>query len=1144
MHRPVKLRIPIEHLFRESPAAAFFPPMETPLTVIVCLLAVFTAALLAYRAGRLSVPVHQAEPEKSDVAPAAEEAPEAPEPPKDIHALAADLDDLWSKAPTLEGARRSTAFREAVAAVATAHGDEDLLGFARRGEAMVAVLALEALATRETTGAGRFQSSLVARIDSTSGIHREHAFTLLHESARGPVVPPVLAMIHRNLCSWDDAEAAEALREFIDHRKAAGEAPTFGKPMPKLSSWDRSNFEDIFRRLPDELADPLREEMKGAGGEGKWQKFLAGFARLLEPVGDTLDDGSPLVGTPALDKAAERLADMLAGGDTIQPPLLIGDEGCGKSALIRLVVKHLQQAGYTVFEASGPDIVSGQCYLGDLEKRVRSMIEALENEKFVWLVPSLADLVHAGKTRSSEAGVLDLVMPALQRGGTRVLAEVRPGVLDKLLGEAPRIASAMTLVRIDAPGPAESIAMVAEWLARHRGERTTTVKASAAQLGEALMLAGQYFPGPALPGRLFKLVRAAFHHAVAAGGGARELDRGLLLESIAAATGMPIELLDENRPLGLDTLRGHFSASVMGQPEAVDALVARLAMMKAGVTDPTRPLGVFLFAGPTGTGKTELAKCLSTYLFGSPDRMLRIDMSEIRSGTLDRLTGAPSTGEANSLASRIRQQPFAVILLDEFEKADPAAWDLFLQVFDDGRLTDAAGNTADFRQSIIILTSNLGAKVAQGVPLGFGAGAAAEFRAEEIDKAIAEAFRPEFVNRIDRVLCFRPLSRDTMRAILSAELRKALGRRGLRQRPWVIEIDATATDFLLDKGFSPTLGARPLQRAIDRHLLGPMAEAVVRGELPDAEDLVFIYAKDGRLRWDLASGEIPALATSDPGELPSLTLRQMALGPAGSREEIDALRGRLVDLTGLIELESFHQRRANIFESMAGEGFWNSPGRFAILGEAEYLDRIESATRSASKTVERLASQPAGGPAIRSLVSKMALRLHLLENAWHDAGEGKSSAAWIALQPMEDTPKCTAFAAALAGMIEGWASQRDMDIKPLAIDGWQRAWSVEGFAALRILEAENGLHIAEEGGLGETARVQIAVAAQIPGPESLLPGPISVVAAKALHDAHSREIVRRYQDRPTPLVRDRRRNFRTGRLDLVLAGHFDLMNGA
>lgn len=1119
--------------------------MEVPLTVLACLIAVLAAAHFAWHAGRMAAPAPKSDPEDLQPPPALEEIEPSPQPekPKPIHELASDLDEAWGKAPTLDAARRATAFRGAVDSVAASdHSEADLFGYVRRGDGLVAVLALEALTSRPSTNADALPKALIARIESTSGTHREHAFALLHESATGPVVPAVMEMIHRNLYSWDDAEPADALSAFLENRIAADETPNFGETPPKLENHDFDNFEDIFRRLPGHLAAPLREALSGAGDGGKSREFLASFARILEPVTEWLEDGTPLIETPALIRFADHLTEMLIGGDAVRCPLLLGEEGCGKSTLVRLVVKRLQAAGYTVFEASGPDIVSGMCYVGDLEKRMRRMIDALEKEKLVWLVPSLSDLIPAGRTRSSEIGVLDLALPALIRGGIRMIAEVRTGVFDKVLGESPRIANAMTPVRLEAPADEETITLAAEWLSRHCGERGTTLRASPAQMNEAMLLASQYFPGPALPGRLFKLIRAAFHHATSAGGGTRELDRPLLLESIAATTGMPIELLDDARPLDLDAVRNHFEATVMGQPEAVDALTARLAMIKAGVTDPTRPLGVFLFAGPTGTGKTELAKCLTTYLFGSPDRMLRIDMSEIRGGNLERLTAAPSTGGSTSLASRIRQQPFSVILLDEFEKADPAAWDLFLQVFDDGRLTDAAGNTADFRQSIIILTSNLGARIAQGVPLGFGAGSAPEFRAEEIEKAIAEAFRPEFVNRIDRVLCFRPLSRETMRAILSAELRKALARRGLRNRPWIVEIDATATELLLDKGFSPTLGARPLQRAIDRHLLGPLAEAVVRGELPDGEDLVFLYAKENRLRWDLASTDATASPVPDPGELPLLTLRQMVLGPAGSRDEITALRRRLDDLEALIELDAFHQRRATIFERMADDDFWTSADRFAVLGEAEYLDRIESAARAARQTVDRLASQPESTAATRSLIAKMALRIHLLEHAWHDAGEGKSSAAWIALRPADDVPKSTTFADSLASMIENWAAQRDMEVRPLAVKGWQRAWSIEGFAALRILELENGLHLAEEGGLGETAAVQIAVIAQPPGPESLLPEPSAALAARLLEMAATRDLVRRYQEHPTPLVRDRRRDFRTGRLDLVLAGHFDLMN--
>lgn len=1117
--------------------------METLLTVLTCLLAVFAATFLAWRAGRMSAstPSQIAEPETEPVSENKEEATE-PTKPKKIDDYATDLDDVWGKSPSVEAARAAAPFSEAVSAIAAAdYTDADLLGYARRGGELVSVLALEALAVRPDQDADAYQKVLIVKIEDSSGIQREHAFFMLHRTNRSPLVPAVMSLIHRSLYAWDDAEAAEALAAFLDMRRLAGEALTFGQPMPKLVGYDRDNFEDIFRRMPEPLVATFREEMKNSQEDQKWQPFISAFARILDPVVDSLDDGTPLVETPELIKAAATLETMLIGGETIRCPLLLGDEGCGKSALVRLLVKRLQAAGYAVIEASGPDIVSGQCYLGDLEKRMRSMIQTLEKEKLVWLVPSLADLVHAGKTRSSESGVLDLVLPALMRGGIRMVAEVRPGVLDKLLGVAPRIATVMTPVRIDAPDAREAIDIATSWLARHRGERGSTVTATAAQLNEANLFADQYFPAVSQPGRLFKLLRTAFHQAAARGRGSRELDRALLLESIAATTGMPIELLDEVRPLDLDALRSRFNHSVMGQSEAVDALVARLAMMKAGVTDPSRPLGVFLFAGPTGTGKTELAKCLTSYLFGSPDRMLRIDMSEIRSGNLERLTGSPSAGDANSLASRIRQQPFSVILLDEFEKADPAAWDLFLQVFDDGRLTDASGNTADFRQSIIILTSNLGARVAQGVPLGFGAGSAPDFRAEEIEKAIADAFRPEFINRIDRVLCFRPLSRETMRAILAAELQKALARRGLRQRPWLVEIDTTATEFLLEKGFSPTLGARPLQRAIDRFLLGPLAEAVVRGDFPEGEDFVFLYAKDGRLRWDLASADA---AVSEPAssELPTLTLRQMALSPAGSRAEIAVLSDRLDDLCGLIELDAFHQRRAEIFSRMSDDGFWNAADRFIVLGEAEYLDRIESAVRAARQTVERLANQPEGSQAKRSLIAKMALRIHLLEHAWQDAGEGKSSAAWIGLRSLEDTPKSRIFAATLAAMIESWAVRRDMEIKPMKCSGWHRAWAIDGFAALRILELEHGLHVAEEGGLGETATVQISVAAQPYVPESLLTEPSSTLAAKALERSASHDILRRYQEYPTPLVRDRRRDFRTGRLDLVLAGHFDLMS--
>ena len=236
-----------------------------------------------------------------------------------------------------------------------------------------------------------------------------------------------------------------------------------------------------------------------------------------------------------------------------------------------------------------------------------------------------------------------------------------------------------------------------------------------------------------------------------------------VLATITERSGLPASLLDERERLDVDGLRAFFTSRVIGQPEAVECMVERVALIKAGLTDPTRPQAVLLFVGPTGTGKTEIAKALAEYLFGSGDRMIRLDMSEYQNpGSARRMLGDGELDDA-SLVARIRRQPFSVVLLDEFEKAEPGVFDLFLQVFDDGRLSDPRGEAADFRHAVIIMTSNLGAKVVTG---GLGFSPTTGFAEASVSAAVTRAFRPEFLNRIDRTVVFRPLSRPVMREIL------------------------------------------------------------------------------------------------------------------------------------------------------------------------------------------------------------------------------------------------------------------------------------------------------------------------------------------------------------------------------------------
>lgn len=320
-----------------------------------------------------------------------------------------------------------------------------------------------------------------------------------------------------------------------------------------------------------------------------------------------------------------------------------------------------------------------------------------------------------------------------------------------------------------------------------------------------------------------------------------------LLVTLSQLTGLPNSILDDRQGLDLAALRQRFSERVLGQPEAVDVLVDRVAMIKAGVTDPTRPLGVFLFAGPTGTGKTEIAKTLSEYLFGSAERMIRIDMSELTTAeSLGRLLG-DGDSQTVSLVDSIRKQPFSVILLDEFEKSHPRVWDLFLQLFDDGRLTDRGGVTADFRHALIIMTSNIGAAIQSGSRAGFSDSGASSGNAPVL-KAIEREFRKEFVNRIDRVVVFRPLTRETMRGILEREMESVFRRRGLRNRAWAVEWEEEAIDVLLADGFTTDLGARPLKRAVERKLLAPLAEKIVSRQTPAGDQSLFIRAVGGEVK--------------------------------------------------------------------------------------------------------------------------------------------------------------------------------------------------------------------------------------------------------------------------------------------------------
>jgi ATP-dependent Clp protease ATP-binding subunit ClpC len=327
-------------------------------------------------------------------------------------------------------------------------------------------------------------------------------------------------------------------------------------------------------------------------------------------------------------------------------------------------------------------------------------------------------------------------------------------------------------------------------------------------------------------------------------------------------TGVPLKRLESSEMERLLNLEAVLHERVVGQDEAIVSVSKAIRRSRSGLKDPKRPNGVFMFLGPTGVGKTELAKTLAEYLFGDDSALVRIDMSEyMEKFNVSRLVGAPpgyvGYDEGGQLTEVVRRKPYSVILLDEIEKAHPDVFNILLQIMDEGRLTDSQGRTVDFRNSIIIMTSNLGSEHINKSKrsLGFveGEDEASEYKniKSEVDSAIKKAFKPEFINRLDNVVVFHPLTRENIKNIIQIQLDELKKR--LNEKNIEIKIKEKAIDFLLDKGFDKIFGARPLKRTIQKYIEDPLSEEILKGRFEEM-DKIIVDQKNDKLNFRKSPG--------------------------------------------------------------------------------------------------------------------------------------------------------------------------------------------------------------------------------------------------------------------------------------------------
>ncbi|MDO9015348.1 MAG: AAA family ATPase [Deltaproteobacteria bacterium] len=661
-----------------------------------------------------------------------------------------------------------------------------------------------------------------------------------------------------------DAEELDALR----HRPRSGlRVVSFNAPL-----------RSILDTLKPESADPRGERPPS---EADLSQRRTGY-RVLPRIGENLTRRAVDGDLPAPD-GGSAVRERLRAQVSAAPPrsvVLVGPSGSGRSTALRGLVHDLlaaddfgahqnADAARAVWRVSGTRIIAGMSFVGDWEERCGDVLADVRARKALLAVDDLHQWGRIGRSRDSDRNLAEFFRAPVSRGECVILGECTVEQWRQLEEDAPSFAATFTRVAMPETTEAEAMRML---LHESRAlELTYGTRVPASGLRALLEVGGPLFPHRALPGRVFDLLHAALRDSGARVDGDDlalrraellavrsdvALDEDRALDWLSRRTGFPRGLLHPDEPMSADDVRAAMTARVLGQSAGVEAVVDLAMRIRRGLSDPKRPLAVYLFTGPTGTGKTELARAMAAYLYSSPTRLLRLDMGEYATpDAAARLIGDRWAPEG-LLTRHAAQQPFGVVLFDEIEKAHPQVHNLLLQLFDEGRLTDAGGVTADFTHSIIVMTSNLGARRESVV----GVGSDAVASAHDHLRAVQDFFPPELFNRIDRVVAFAPLTPAVARVVAARELGRLAARQGLVDRGVFVSWTGAVLDRVVSEAFRAEDGARSLKRYLEDRVGTALTDHLVRVARADLT-LLRVDAGDAPGSFSL---EARALREADP----------------------------------------------------------------------------------------------------------------------------------------------------------------------------------------------------------------------------------------------------------------------------------------